>query len=294
MLRDEALDAGAQSASGSEPVGLTATELLRLTRDCGADDCGLVSIDEPLLAEELPHVAQAFPGTRSLLALVIRMHREPVRSPARSVANLEFHRAGHEVDEVARRIVRRLEGMGVRALNPAMAFPMELDNFPERGWIVSHKRVAETAGLGRLGIHRSLIHPRYGSFVLLGTVLIAQDFDAPSQLLDFNPCVECKLCVAACPVGAIKADGYFDDMGWVRLCRLRHRYLCSADRRLAGQQNGACRLRAGCPGAGHSRAPPCPSRRPNPSQRSRQPISLDQVHRAPGRSRDRAVGWQRR
>jgi len=26
----------------------------------------------------------------------------------------------------------------------------------------------------------------------------------------YNPCVECKLCVAACPTGAISADGYFD------------------------------------------------------------------------------------
>jgi ferredoxin len=210
MLRDETLDAGASSAGTGGPAGLTAAELLQLARDCGADDCGLVSIDEPSLAEEQPHVARAFPATRSLLALVMRMHREPVRSTARSVANLEFHQTGHEVDDVARRIVRRLEDMGVRALNPAMAFPMKMDNFPERGWIVSHKRVAEAAGLGRMGIHRSLIHPQYGSFVLLGTVLIAQDFEAASQPLDFNPCLECKLCVAACPVGAIKPDGYFD------------------------------------------------------------------------------------
>ena len=31
-----------------------------------------------------------------------------------------------------------------------MAFPMELDSFPERGWIVSYKRAAEAAGLGRV------------------------------------------------------------------------------------------------------------------------------------------------
>jgi epoxyqueuosine reductase QueG len=198
-------------ASGKASAqGLSASEFLALARECGADDCGLVSIDDNALAAERPYIARAFPATRTLLSIVGRTHREPIRSPARSIANLEFHREGHEIDDIARRIVRRLEDRGIRALNPAMAFPMELENFPDRGWIVSHKRVAEAAGLGRMGIHRSLIHPKFGSFVLLGTVFIAQDFDEPSKPLDFNPCLECKLCVAACPVGALKPDGYFD------------------------------------------------------------------------------------
>jgi epoxyqueuosine reductase QueG len=201
-------------AAGTAPPVPSASELLALARDCGADDCGLVSIDDSALAAERPHIARAFPATRTLLAIVGRMHREPVRSPARSVANLEFHREGHEIDDIAARIVRRLEDRGIRALNPAMAFPMEMEKFPERGWIVSHKRVAEAAGLGRIGIHRNLIHPKFGSFVLLGTVLVALDFDSEdvgemSKPLDFNPCLECKLCVAACPVGAIRPDGHF-------------------------------------------------------------------------------------
>ena len=94
---------------------LRAEELIALARACGADDAGLACIDDPALAEERPHVLNAFPATRSLLVLVTRMNREPVRSPARSAANLEFHHAGHEVDEIARRIVRRLEDSGVRA-----------------------------------------------------------------------------------------------------------------------------------------------------------------------------------
>ncbi|MGJ4959767.1 SCP2 sterol-binding domain-containing protein [Bradyrhizobium sp. HKCCYLRH2015] len=192
------------------PSRLSASELLDLARTCGADDCGLASIDDPSLAEDRPHILAAFPKTRTLLVLVGRMHREPVRSPARSVANLEFHRSGDHIDEVARGIVRVLEDRGIRALNPAMAFPMEMDRFPERGWIVSHKRAAEAAGLGRMGIHRSVIHPRFGSFILLGTVLIAAEVDAVAAPLDHNPCLECKLCVAACPVGAIKPDGAFD------------------------------------------------------------------------------------
>lgn len=189
---------------------LRAEDVLALAHACGADDCALVSIDDPAVREEVPFVTRAFPATRTLLALVGRMHREPVRSPARSIANLEFHASGHDLDEVARRIARAMEDAGIGALNPAMAFPMEMDDFPQRAWVVSHKRVAEAAGLGRMGIHRSLIHPRFGSFVLLNTVLLAADVDAVGAPLDYNPCVSCKLCVASCPVGALKPDGYFD------------------------------------------------------------------------------------
>jgi Fe-S-cluster-containing hydrogenase component 2 len=36
------------------------------------------------------------------------------------------------------------------------------------------------------------------------------DKETNSKELDFNPCLTCKLCVAACPVGAIGADGAFN------------------------------------------------------------------------------------
>jgi ferredoxin len=64
--------------------------------------------------------------------------------------------------------------------------------------------------LGRVGIHRNVIHPRFGNFILLGTILVGAEISAYSQELDYNPCLECKLCVAACPVGAIGVDGAFN------------------------------------------------------------------------------------
>ena len=91
-----------------------------------------------------------------------------------------------------------------------MGFPMEMYQFPSAIWIVSHKTVAVAAGLGHMGIHRNVIHPKFGNFILLGTVLIgaeATEYDAP---IDYNPCLECRLCVTACPVGAIAPDGGFN------------------------------------------------------------------------------------
>ncbi|HKE57458.1 MAG TPA: SCP2 sterol-binding domain-containing protein, partial [Pyrinomonadaceae bacterium] len=44
----------------------------------------------------------------------------------------------------------------------------------------------------------------------LGTVLLDTEISDYQQPLDYNPCLECKLCVSACPVGAIGADGAFN------------------------------------------------------------------------------------
>ena len=110
----------------------------------------------------------------------------------------------------AHRIVRRLQDAGYRALNPSATFPMEMDNFPGRIWVVAHKPVAMAAGLGVMGIHRNVIHPKFGNFILLRTILVDAPISSYGQPLDYSPCLESKLCVAACPVGAIGKDGDFD------------------------------------------------------------------------------------
>ena len=178
--------------------------------EAGADDVGFVSLDRPEIAGDRADIVSAFPGARTLVSFVVGMNRAAIRSPARSIANLEFHHAGDEVNDIARRIVATLDERGAEGLNPAMGFPMEMDRFPGKIWVVSHKHVAEAAGLGTMGVNRNLIHPKLGNFVLLGTVITDAEISEEGARIDYDPCVECKLCVAACPVGAISKDGRFD------------------------------------------------------------------------------------
>jgi len=210
-----------QDKLGESGVGLNHSPFVRdgvldiawlreLCLDAGVDDVGFIELDRPGLADQRMDILSVFPWAKALISFVCRLNREPIRNPARSVANLEFHTTGDHVNEVARHIVAVLEARGVRAVNPSMGFPMEMDRFPGKILVVSHKPIAVAAGLGKMGIHRNVIHPKFGSFILLGTVVLDTDIDSSSAPIDFNPCLECKLCVAACPTGAIAPDGHFN------------------------------------------------------------------------------------
>jgi ferredoxin len=203
-----------REAASRAPKPLRKLDSVWLRQVClkaGADDVGFVEAGRLAIADQKPDVASVFPNTRTLVSFVLRMNRENIRTPARSIANVEFHHTTDETNEVARKIVAALERSGVRAIQGGAAgFPMEADRWGSKIWVISHKPVAVAAGLGRMGIHRNVIHPRFGSFILLGTILMDAEVTEYSQPLDYNPCLECKLCVAACPTGAIAADGQFD------------------------------------------------------------------------------------
>ncbi len=196
----------------SSRLELSSDWLKALVLECGADDCGFVSIDSEMIADQKDEILKSFPSAKFLISIVCRMNPHSIKAPQRSVANNEFHHTGRQVEEICRDIVKRLRGHQVESMNEPMAFPMELADFPGgKTWIVSHKTVAVAAGMGQMGIHRSVIHPRFGSFILLGSVVIDRPVTAPREVpIDFNPCLECKLCVVACPVGAIHNNGYFN------------------------------------------------------------------------------------
>ena len=197
-------------APRAAPASIDAAELRQWCLAAGADDVGFVNLDRSELDGERDDILRVFPATKALACFVCRMNPDSVRSPARNIANHEFHEAGDDVNETARHIVSTLAEQGIRAVNPPMAFPMEVERFPEKMWAISLKPLAVAAGLGQMGIHRNVIHPKFGNFIVLGVVLLEVAVSEESQPIDYNPCVDCKLCVAACPVGAISPNGEFN------------------------------------------------------------------------------------
>ncbi|RMI30112.1 4Fe-4S binding protein [Nocardia stercoris] len=201
--------ARAQPAARPRPE-LDADWLRELCLAAGVDDVGFVALETPGLEGERDYVREALPGTRALIGFCLRTSRDNLQSRSTSAANRDVATTQELAHEAARRICLELQRHGVRALYPASGLPAEIHRFPERSWVVSHKLVAVAAGLGQMGLHRNVIHPKFGTFVVLGTILLDRPVTRYAQPVASNPCIDCGLCVTTCPVGAIHADGGFD------------------------------------------------------------------------------------
>lgn len=83
--------------------------------------------------------------------------------------------------------------------NPNLSARCFVDSAP-----IFEKAYAVEAGLGWIGRQSLLVTPEFGSFVLLGEIVMTEECDEYDTPLQSVGCGECRRCVEACPNGAIK------------------------------------------------------------------------------------------
>jgi epoxyqueuosine reductase len=70
------------------------------------------------------------------------------------------------------------------------------------------REAAARSGVGFYGKNTMLITRRYGSWVVLGTLVTDAELEATPPLA--TDCGECRLCIDACPTGALEQPGTLD------------------------------------------------------------------------------------
>lgn len=142
------------------------------------------------------------PGARSVIC-VVSAYGPPDPGRTDGVAAYAQRREYHEVIKPMLQELRTRLGIDGKVC---------CDTVP-----ISDKHWAARAGLGWIGRHTLLVTPRWGSWVNLGEIVTTAECSEYSELRgvpsarpttpnsDF--CSRCGRCVAACPNGAIAADG---------------------------------------------------------------------------------------
>ena len=196
------------------PVSLA--ELVRGVRALGEGDVGVVSIDHPAIAHERDEIRYVYPHAKTLIVLVCEENKPSMQSRYLPTANHELYDCEERLFRWGRDVISFVRTLGGDSLTTTVGWPQEVSvRWSDKIWPLSHRLVAQAAGLGVIGTSRNFLHREYGAYCLIDTVVTNLDLDAAEyeeahRPLDWNPCVECNLCVASCPTEAIRADGEFD------------------------------------------------------------------------------------
>ena len=118
-------------------------------------------------------------------------------SPTGKIARYAWGRDYHKVIEAK---LKKLERK-IRAAFETPAEKLEVRAYADTGPVLE-RELAARAGLGWIGKNTLLIHPRQGSWFVLGELLLSLELAADVPLGDH--CGTCRRCIDACPTGAIE------------------------------------------------------------------------------------------
>lgn len=111
--------------------------------------------------------------------------------------NKDYHKT---IKKMLKAVLRELQ-----SLNPSINGRAFVDSAP-----ILEKQYAVEAGLGWIGRQSLLVTPEYGSYVLLGELVLDCEVDEYDKPISSVGCGECRRCIEACPNGAIVAPMTID------------------------------------------------------------------------------------
>jgi len=155
-------------------------------------------------------------GARSVVAVAMN-HGDgggPQERPA-GTGRIARYARGRDYHKVLKRRLAGLEDR-IREAFPGAAVRSYVDTGP-----VLEKLWAERAGLGWRGKHTNLVSREWGSWLLLGEVLIDLELEPDVPGGDF--CGTCSRCIETCPTGAIPAPYQLDARLCISYLTIEHR-----------------------------------------------------------------------
>ena len=141
---------------------------------------------------------QLVPGCRTLIVTALNYY--PKQSLPKESYQIAYYAYGADYHRVVKDKLHQLFAY-IKSLAPEVQGRAFCDTAPllERYWAVK-------AGLGFIGLNRTLIIPGKGSYFLLG--VLALDIELQEEHREMpTSCGNCKRCLMACPTGALTMDG---------------------------------------------------------------------------------------
>lgn len=200
------------------------SDVIKYSKEIGIDKIGFASVDiftelkERLITNEQKQYASGFEkgsveertepeqhlsGAKSIIAIALAYPSRIIDPPKSTKEDRRgiFARAswGEDYHIVLRERLEKLAAY-IKEKIPGFTYRIMVDTGE-----LSDGAVAERAGIGFNGKHTMIITEEFGSWVYLGEMITNLPF-APDAPVD-DSCGDCRICIDACPTGAIVSDG---------------------------------------------------------------------------------------
>ena len=211
---------------------LTLSKIRQLSSSVGFDDCGIalpeIPKDDTLYLkrwlekgyngsmgymaqniEKRTNPKELYPYCRSIVVCLLNYYksqRQTGNAPYVAMSGLSRQDYHHVVKGKLTVLEELIRAECEEKIDPEILVPQHIfcDSAP-----VFERRLACLAGLGIIGKNHLFIHPRLGSFVHIGILMLPIDIsdeNGEKQHESFNPCADCDRCIKNCPTGALRAD----------------------------------------------------------------------------------------
>lgn len=161
--------------------------------------------------------ARLLPDARSALVVALQYHPLEGEEPATGdlwprVARYAHGRDYHDI------MGRRLKKLAARI---RQAFPeCRTRPYVDTGPILE-RELAARAGIGAVGKHTNLLHRHWGSWFLIGEILLSMELPSEEPLADM--CGRCRSCLDACPTDAFPEPYVLDSRRCISYWTIEHR-----------------------------------------------------------------------
>lgn len=161
--------------------------------------------------------AQLLPDARSALVVALQYHPLEGQDEATGdlwprVARYAHGRDYHDI------MGRRLKALAARIRE---AFPgAQTRPYVDTGPILE-RELAARAGIGAVGKHTNLLHRHWGSWFLIGEILLSLELPSETPLADM--CGRCRQCLDACPTDAFPEPYVLDSRRCISYWTIEHR-----------------------------------------------------------------------
>lgn len=137
------------------------------------------------------------PGAKSIFVCLFPYYREDF-----TPENISRYAAVPDYHKVVRQYLDKIAAFVREEVPEATCLPL-CDTSP-----LSDRWLAYKAGLGFFGKNNMLIHPEFGSWFFIGSLLLDIPLEADSPIR--GGCADCGACIEACPGGALSENFGFN------------------------------------------------------------------------------------